>query len=63
MRPAGGLAILRRLISIDLVGCDVMQIIPGYHPNGRYATLAASVAYQAVSLLVLRRLKCEMEAG
>ena len=48
--------------SIDFAGCDVVQIIPGYDPNGWFATLAASVAYKAVSLVVLRRLKCEMEA-
>jgi hypothetical protein len=44
------------------VGCDVEQIIPGYDPNGLPATLAASVADKALSLVVLRRLKCEMEA-
>ena len=48
--------------SIDFAGCDVVQVIPGYDPNGWFATLAASVAYKAVSLVVLRRLKCEMEA-
>jgi arginase family enzyme len=62
-RAAGdGHEIFRRLINIDLVGCDVMQIIPCYDPNGWYATLAASVAYKAVSLVALRWLKCEMEA-
>jgi agmatinase len=30
--PAHGLAIFRRLSSIDFVSCDVVEVIPGYDP-------------------------------
>jgi agmatinase len=59
---AHGLEIFRRLIGIDFVSCDVVEVIPGYDPGGLIPMFAASVACEVVSLVVLRRLKCEMEA-
>ena len=50
------LAILRGLTGIDLVGFDVVEVIPAYDPAGQTATLAANIAYEMVSLVALRRM-------
>jgi agmatinase len=49
------LAIVRRLTGIDLVGCDVGEVIPAYDPAGQTAFLAANLAYEMLSLVALRR--------
>jgi agmatinase len=51
-----GLAILRLLRGVHLVGADVVEVIPAYDPAGQTATLAANIAYEMLSLVALRRL-------
>lgn len=43
-------------------GCDVVEIIPGYVPGGLIATLPLA-SREVASLVALRRLGCETEAG
>jgi agmatinase len=50
-----GLELVRGLRGIDLVGFDVVEVIPSYDPAGATATLAANLAYEMVSLVALRR--------
>jgi len=52
-----GLELVRGLTGIDLVGFDVVEVIPSYDPAGVTATLAANLAYEMVSLVALRRLQ------
>jgi arginase family enzyme len=58
---AHGLAIFRRLSSIDFVSCDVVEVTRATTRRVT-ATLAARVACEMVSLMPLRRLECETEA-
>jgi agmatinase len=49
------LAVVRRLTGIELVGFDVVEVIPAYDPAGQTATLAANLAYEMLSLVALQR--------
>jgi agmatinase len=49
------LEIIRFLGPIDLVGFDVVEVIPAYDPAGVTANLAANLAYELLSLVALRR--------
>ena len=49
------LVVLRGLTGIDVVGFDVVEVIPAYDPAGQTATLAANLAYEMLSLVALRR--------
>ena len=49
------LAVLRGLTGIDLIGFDVVEVIPAYDPAGQTATLAANLAYTMLGLVALRR--------
>src|SRR3954469_14996317 len=50
-----GLAILRLLRGVHLVGADVVEVIPAYDPAGQTAFLAANLAYELLSLVALER--------
>jgi agmatinase len=50
-----GLAILRALTGVRLVGADVVEVIPAYDPAGQTAFLAANLAYELLSLVALQR--------
>ena len=49
------LAVMRGLTGIDVVGFDVVEVIPAYDPAAQTATLAANLAYEMLSLVALRR--------
>jgi agmatinase len=59
LSSAQGLGIIRGLTGIDFVGFDVVEVIPSYDPGGVTATLAATLAYEMVSLAALRRVRRE----
>jgi agmatinase len=46
---------VRGLSSLDLVGCDVVEVYPAYDPAQITALLAANVAHEFLSLVALRR--------
>ena len=50
-----GLAIVRALRGVRLVGADVVEVIPAYDPAGQTAFLAANLAYELLSLVALQR--------
>ncbi len=50
-----GLAIVRALRGVRLVGMDVVEVIPAYDPAGQTAFLAANLAYELLSLVALQR--------
>ncbi len=50
-----GLAIVRALRGVHLVGADVVEVIPAYDPAGQTAFLAANLAYELLSLVALER--------
>jgi agmatinase len=50
------LEILRGLTGIDFVGFDVVEVIPAYDPAGQTATLAATIAYEMLSLIAVHRM-------
>jgi agmatinase len=50
-----GLAIVRALRGIRLVGMDVVEVIPAYDPAAQTAFLAANLAYELLSLVALER--------
>jgi agmatinase len=58
---AGGLTsfqaleIVRRLSGIDLIGFDVVEVIPAYDPAGVTANLAAYLSFEMLGLVALRR--------
>lgn len=50
-----GLALLRGLAGIDLVGADIVEVCPPYDGPGQVTSLlAANVMFEIVSLLALR---------
>jgi len=51
------LAIVRSLTGIDFVGFDVVEVIPAYDPASQTAFVAASLIYEMLSLLAVRRLE------
>jgi agmatinase len=50
-----GLAIVRDLRGVKLVGADVVEVIPAYDPASQTAFLAANLAYELLSLVALER--------
>ena len=58
---AGGLSsylaleIVRRLAGLDFVGFDVVEVIPSYDAGEATALLAATLAFDMISLVALRR--------
>jgi agmatinase len=49
--------LVRGLAGLDLVGCDVVEVYPAYDPAQITALLAANVAHEFLSLVVLRTLR------
>lgn len=50
-----GLALLRGLAGLPVVGADVVEVLPAYDPGGITALLAANVVYEVLALLAVRR--------
>jgi agmatinase len=46
---------VRGLVGLDIVGCDVVEVLPPYDPAQVTALLAANVAHEFLSLFALRR--------
>jgi agmatinase len=46
---------VRGLAGLDIVGCDVVEVLPPYDPAQITALLAANVAHEFLSLFALRR--------
>jgi len=46
---------VRGLVGLDIVGCDVVEVLPPYDPAQITALLAANVAHEILSLFALRR--------
>lgn len=49
------LALLRGLAGLDIVGGDVVEVVPAYDPGGVTALAAARVTYEILGLLALAR--------
>jgi agmatinase len=47
---------VRGLAGLDIVGCDVVEVLPPYDPAQITALLAANVAHEFLSLFALRRM-------
>ena len=50
------LSIVRGSTGIDFVGFDVVEVIPAYDPAEQTAFLAATLAFEMLSLVAMRRL-------
>jgi agmatinase len=46
---------VRGLVGLDIVGCDIVEVLPPYDPAQITALLAANVAHEFLSLFALRR--------
>ncbi len=46
---------VRGLAGLDIIGCDVVEVLPPYDPAQITALLAANVAHEFLSLFALRR--------
>ncbi len=49
------LEIIRGLKGLNLIGCDVVEVLPAYDPTQVTAFLASSIAYEFISLIALRK--------
>lgn len=54
-----GLALLRSLAGLDIVGADVVEVAPQYDPTTNTAQLAAQILFEEFALLALGRLSSE----
>ena len=59
--PRELLAMLRALDSLNIVGCDVVEVAPAYDPGGVTALAAATIVYEQVCRLA--RLKGAVPAS
>lgn len=50
------MAILNKLVGIEIVGADVVEVLPAFDSSGITALLAARVGYEIISLMACRRL-------
>lgn len=57
LSSSDALTLVRGLASLDLVGCDVVELLPTHDPAGVTALLAATIAYELLSLVALRALR------
>jgi agmatinase len=46
---------VRGLVGLDIVGCDVVEVLPPYDPAQITALLAANVAHEFLSVIAVRR--------
>ena len=49
------MTLVRGLAGLDLVGCDVVEVLPDLDPSGITAHLAANVVYEFISMLALAK--------
>ncbi len=49
------LEIIRGLKGLNLIGCDVVEVLPAHDPTQVTAFLASSIAYEFISLIALRK--------
>lgn len=61
LTPREGLALLRSLAGLDIVGADVVEVAPQYDPTTNTAQLAAQILFEEFALMALGRL--EGDAG
>ena len=53
LTPREGLALLRSLAGLDIVGADVVEVAPQYDPTTNTAQLAAQILFEEFALLAL----------
>jgi hypothetical protein len=53
--PREGLALLRALGGLDIIGADVVEVAPQYDPSTNTAQLAAQLLFEEFSLMTLGR--------
>ena len=46
---------VRGVKGLDLIGFDVVEVLPAHDPNHVTAFLASTVAYEFISLIALRK--------
>ena len=49
------LTLVRGLEDLKLIGCDIVEVIPGFDPAGITALLASNIVYEFISLLALNK--------
>jgi agmatinase len=49
------LEIIRGLKGLNLIGCDVVEVLPAHDPTQVTAFLASSIAYEFISLIALKK--------
>lgn len=49
------LEIIRGLKGLNLIGCDVVEVLPAHDPTQVTAFLASSIAYELISLIALKK--------
>ena len=54
LEPREGLALLRALAGLDIVGADVVEVAPEYDPTTNTAQLAAQVLFEEFALMALK---------
>jgi agmatinase len=53
--PREGLALLRALGGIDVIGADVVEVAPQYDPTTNTAMLAAQLLFEELALMTVGR--------
>ncbi len=49
------LEIIRELKGLNMIGCDVVEVLPAHDPTQVTAFLASSIAYEFISLIALKK--------
>ncbi len=52
---AESLNLIRGLAGLNMVACDVVEVLPAYDPTHITAFLASTIAYEFISLIALKR--------
>jgi len=52
---AEAIHLVRGLTGLNLVGCDVVEVLPEYDPAGITALLASNIVYEFISMLALNK--------
>jgi agmatinase len=52
---AEAIQLVRGLAGLNLVGCDVVEVLPEYDPAGITALLASNIVYEFISILALNK--------
>jgi len=56
------ISLIRGLKELEIIGCDIVEVLPDFDPSGITALLASNIVYEFISLIALKK-KRALEKG